>query len=130
MAELNHTIVHSRDKKLSATFLTGLLDLPDAVPYGPFLVVQTGNGVSLDYADDHEEHAAIRPQHYAFLLTDDEFDAAYGRLREQGVTHGPGPSDRTSGTINHGDGGRGVYFEDPSGHIMEFLTVPYGGWGR
>jgi catechol 2,3-dioxygenase-like lactoylglutathione lyase family enzyme len=125
MAELNHTIVQSRDKKVGATFLTGLLDLPDPTPFGPFLVVATGNGVSLDYADDPDTTGG---QHYAFLLTDDEFDAAFARLRDQGVTYGPSPWDRTSGELNTNDGGRGVYFDDPSGHVMEFLTVPYGGW--
>lgn len=126
MAELNHTIVHSRDKKTGAAFLTGLLDLPDAAGFGPFLVVQTGNGVSLDYADEDQEN--IRPQHYAFLLTDDEFDAAFARLKEQGVPYGPSPWQRDTGEVNTNDGGRGVYFDDPSGHVMEFLTVPYGGW--
>ncbi|MDQ4117538.1 MAG: VOC family protein [Actinomycetota bacterium] len=125
MAELNHTIVASRDKKAGAAFLTGLLDLPDATPFGPFVVVQTSNGVSLDYADDPDTTGG---QHYAFLLTDDEFDAAFARLEEQGVPYGPSPWERDTGEINTNDGGRGVYFDDPSGHVMEFLTVPYGGW--
>lgn len=125
MAELNHTIVQSRDKKVGAAFLTGLLDLPDATPFGPFMVVQTGNGVSLDYADDPDAKGG---QHYAFLLTDDEFDAAFARLQDQGVPYGPSPWERDTGKINTNDGGRGVYFDDPTGHVMEFLTVPYGGW--
>lgn len=122
--QLNHTIVRCRDKEKSTTFLTGLLGLPEAKPFGPFLVVETDNGVSLDYHDtDHE----IAPQHYAFLITEDEFDEIFGRIEEQGIGYWADPGQTRADTINHNDGGRGLYFEDPDGHLMEIITIPYGG---
>jgi extradiol dioxygenase family protein len=121
----NHTIVAARDKKQSATFLTELFDLPSPTPFAQFMMVTIANDVSLDYADvpDGEE---IRPQHYAFLVSEDEFDAIYGRIRAWSLEHWADPMATKSGEINHNDGGRGVYFQDPAGHYMEILTRPYG----
>ncbi len=121
---LNHTIVAARDKAASAAFLTELFDLPSAKPFGPFLVVSVGD-VSLDYADVGDD-AAITPQHYAFLVSEDEFDAIYGRIQEWGLQHWADPRRSHPGEINHNDGGRGVYFQDPGGHYLEILTRPYG----
>jgi catechol 2,3-dioxygenase-like lactoylglutathione lyase family enzyme len=120
----NHTIVAARDKKESATFLTELFDLPGPKPFAHFLVVALDHGVSLDYADagTHE----IPPQHYAFLVAEDDFDGIYGRIRQWGLDHWADPSTARPGEINHNDGGRGVYFRDPAGHYMEILTRPYG----
>lgn len=125
---LNHTIVAARDKAESATFLTELFNLPDATPFGPFLVVNVANDVSLDYAQvtDGEE---IRPQHYAFLVSEEEFDSIYGKISERGIAHWADPRQSRPGEINHNDGGRGVYFQDPSGHYLEILTRPYGSSG-
>ena len=121
----NHTIVAARDKKRSATFLTELFDLPSPTPFAQFMMVTVSNDVSLDYADvpDGEE---IASQHYAFLVSEDEFDAIYGRIRAWGLDHWADPMASRPGEINHNDGGRGVYFQDPAGHYMEILTRPYG----
>jgi catechol 2,3-dioxygenase-like lactoylglutathione lyase family enzyme len=124
----NHTIVAARDKKQSATFLTELFDLPSPTPFADFLTVTTANDVSLDYAEvpDGQE---IRPQHYAFLVSEDEFGAIYGKIRGRGLEHWADPMGSRPGEINRNDGGRGVYFQDPAGHYMEILTRPYGSGG-
>jgi catechol 2,3-dioxygenase-like lactoylglutathione lyase family enzyme len=119
---LNHTIVHASDAVASARFLTGIMGLPEPGRVYHFEVVELGNGVSLDYMDSDQ----ITPQHYAFLVSEAEFDGIYGRIQEQGVAHWADPMQRQAGQINHGDGGRGVYFADPDGHLMEALTRPYG----
>ncbi|HEY9524900.1 MAG TPA: VOC family protein [Thermopolyspora sp.] len=123
-AQLNHTIVHARDKRRSATFLADMLGLDEPVPYGPFMVVQLGNGVSMDFADDQE---TIRPQHYAFLVGEDEFDQIFRRIRDQGLPYWADPWKHRAGEYNTNDGGRGLYWEDPDGHFLEIITVPYGG---
>ena len=120
---LNHTIVWCRDRRVSAGFLTDLFGLPEARPWGPFMHVQLANGVSLDY---HEVDGPIGSQHYAFLVSEDEFDAIYGRIVDRGIDHWADPAKRAATTINRNDGGRGVYFEDPDGHFLEIITRPYG----
>lgn len=124
---LNHTIVAARDKTESATFLTELFGLPAPRPFGHFLVVAVGseNPVSLDYAEVGADDP-IHPQHYAFLVSEDEFDTIYGRICERGIQHWADPRGAHPGEINHNDGGRGVYFQDPGGHYLEILTRPYG----
>jgi catechol 2,3-dioxygenase-like lactoylglutathione lyase family enzyme len=121
--ELNHTIVAARDKLSAATFLTDLLGLPAPTSFGPFLVVTLNNGVSLDFMDTSDD---IRPQHYAFLVSETEFDKIFGRIRAQGLQYWADPFHQQSGEINTRDGGRGVYFDDPDGHVLELLTRPYG----
>jgi catechol 2,3-dioxygenase-like lactoylglutathione lyase family enzyme len=121
--QLNHTIVHSADRDASAAFLAELFGLPEPEPFGPFLVVSTGNGVSLDFMTSPEP---IAWQHYAFLVSEAEFDAIFGRIRARGLDHWADPFRRQPNEINHNDGGRGVYFLDPSGHALEILTRPYG----
>jgi extradiol dioxygenase family protein len=123
--QLNHTIVHARDKSETARHLTEILGLPEPSAYGPFLVVQVSNEVSLDVADDHGQP---HPQHYAFLVSELEFDQIHGRIRDRGLQWWADPSHRRPGEVNHGDGGRGLYWNDPNGHSLEILTVPYGGW--
>jgi catechol 2,3-dioxygenase-like lactoylglutathione lyase family enzyme len=121
--ELNHTIVNVRDKVASAAFYTEILGLPDATSFGPFAVVDVSNGVSLDLADDHGE---IRPQHYAFMVSEPEFDEIFGRIQARGLTYWADPGENHPGEINHNDGGRGVYWKDPDGHRLEIITRPYG----
>jgi extradiol dioxygenase family protein len=121
--QLNHTIVRSRDKRESATFLSEMLGVAAPVPFGPFLVVEVDNGVSLDFDDDVDE---IVPQHYAFLVSEDEFDQIFGRIQEAGLDYYADPGGQLKGEINHHDGGRGVYWADPSGHWLEIITRPYG----
>jgi catechol 2,3-dioxygenase-like lactoylglutathione lyase family enzyme len=124
--QLNHTIVSAHDSEASATFLADVLGLPAPERYGPFMVVDTDNGVSLDFIDADGE---IVPQHYAFLITEPEFDEIFGRIRERELTHWADPAQRQPGQINRADGGRGVYFSDPDGHLLEILTRPYGSGG-
>lgn len=126
MAELNHTIVLSHDKRAGAAYLAEVLALPEPASFGPFQVVETGNGVSLDYMDAGDG-AEITPQHYAFLVSDAEFDAAFDRLTARGQQYWADPGGSRPGEINTNDGGRGIYFADPSGHWLEIITVPYGG---
>jgi extradiol dioxygenase family protein len=121
--ELNHTIVSTHDKQAEARFVSEVLGLPEPGSFGPFAVIELTNGVSLDFMDVDGEIAA---QHYAFLISEDEFDAVAGRLRERGVQTWADPGHRTPG-FNTNDGGRGLYFDSPEGHNLEVLTVPYGG---
>ena len=124
--QLNHTIVSCRDQERSAEFLSGILGLPPATRFGRFLVVQADNGVSLDFA---ETTGPITSQHYAFLLGEQEFDAAFDRLRERDLPYWADPGQTRREEINTRDGGRGLYFEDPDGHLLEILTRPYGSGG-
>ncbi|ALR11964.1 bleomycin resistance protein [Mycobacteroides saopaulense] len=120
----NHTIVHSRDRDESARFFVELFGLPAAQEFGPFLNVTLQYGANLDFAT--VDAATITPQHYAFLVGEDDFDAIYGRITDRGIEHWADPRAQHPGEINHHDGGRGVYFQDPSGHYLEIITRPYG----
>ena len=122
--QLNHTIVWCSNKQQSAAFLTEILGLPEATPFGPFLVVQLDNGVSLDFC---EKEGAIALQHLAFLIEEDDFDRVFDRLRVRGLEYWADPGKEQLGQINQHDGGRGMYFDDPSGHLLEVITKPYGG---
>lgn len=121
--ELNHTIVAASDQRKSAEFLAEILGLGPPTPFGSFLVVETTNSVSLDYAQTDDP---IQVQHYAFLVSESEFDEIFGRIRDRGLDYWAGPHRHQPGQINTRDGGRGVYFEDPDGHVLEILTRPYG----
>ena len=122
----NHTIVHSRDQRESATFLAEILGLPPPGTFGPFLVVALENGTSLDFLD--EAAGKIVLQHYAFLVDEQDFDPIFARIRERGLVYWADPYKQQRGEINHHFGGRGVYFDDPSGHLLEVITRPYGSW--
>jgi catechol 2,3-dioxygenase-like lactoylglutathione lyase family enzyme len=124
--QFNHTILSARDARASAEFLAEMLGLPDPVHWGPFEVVATENGANLDFiAADGE----ITPQHYAFLVGDSEFDAIFARIGERKLTYWADPGQSKPGEINRHDGGRGCYFEDPNGHLLEIITRPYGSGG-
>jgi catechol 2,3-dioxygenase-like lactoylglutathione lyase family enzyme len=124
----NHTIVAARDKQESAEFLAELFGLPSPKPFGHFMAVELEHGATLDYADAPEGEE-IRRQHYAFLVAEDDFDAIYGKIKSRELAHWADPGRQRPGEINRRDGGRGVYFLDPSGHAMEILTRPYGSGG-
>lgn len=123
MAELNHTIVWCSDMQRSAALLTDILGLPPARPFFHFLVVDLKNGVSLDF---YQKEGAVSTQHYAFLVSDEEFDAGFAKLKDHGLTYWADPARTQPGEINHHFGGRGVYFADPDGHLLEMITKPYG----
>ena len=120
---LNHTIVAALDRHVSAAFLADVLGLRPPTTYGPFAVVELDNDVSLEFMDDERVH----PRHYAFLVSEDEFDAIFGRIRDRGLDYWADPFERQPGRINTDDGGRGVYWHDPDGHVLEIITRPYGG---
>lgn len=122
--KLNHTIVSCRDKQASASFLSEILGLPAPTSFGPFSVVQVANDVSLDFLEERTVH----PQHYAFLVDDDEFDQIHRRILARGIPYWADPGRRRPEQVNTNDGGRGLYWLDSDGHILEILTVPYGGW--
>ncbi len=120
--QLDHTIVSARDREESATFMADVLGLPAPVPNGPFLMVETANGVALDFVGSDDD---ITTQHYAFLVNEPEFDEIFGRILERGLPHWADPGQTRPGEVRRQrDGGRGVYFEDPSGHLLEILTRP------
>jgi extradiol dioxygenase family protein len=120
---LNHTIVFARDNRVSAEFLAHILGLEAGTEWGPFIPLELSNGVTLVFATvDHE----ICLQHYAFLVTEEEFDGIFQRIQDMGIAYYADPHGKQSGEINHNDGGRGLYFMDPAGHSMEAITRPYG----
>ncbi|MEW2551290.1 VOC family protein [Streptomyces zhihengii] len=121
--QLNHTAVYARDRRLSADFLAAVLGVEVGAPFGPFLPVDLGNGVTLDYYELTDE--PVQSQHYAFLVPDEEFDGMIARLEALGVTYYADPPHTEPGAVNHLFGGRGAYFDDPSGHNMEIMTRPY-----
>src|SRR5262249_12714716 len=123
---LNHTIVVSRDKEASARFLTELLGLPPHVRAGPFAVVQIGE-TSLDFV---ETDGPLEQRHFAFLVSETEFDEIFARIRERRLRYWADPFRRQADTINTYDDGRGVYFDDPNGHLLEIITRPYGSGGK
>lgn len=125
--DLNHTIVHARDPRASAAFLAEMLGRAAPVRFGPFHAVALDNGVTLDFIDAGDGPLTI--EHYAFLVSEAEFDAIFERIRARGLAYWADPAHRQPGHINHGDGGRGVYWNDPDGHYLEIITRPYGSGG-
>lgn len=125
-AKLNHTIVYCRDREQSSRFMVELLDLPAPKLFGPFAVVDVGDQLSLDFLETTQ---TIAPQHYAFLVSESEFDTVFERIRQRGLDWWADPYQQKRGEINHWDDGRGLYFEDPDGHLLEILTRSYGSAG-
>jgi catechol 2,3-dioxygenase-like lactoylglutathione lyase family enzyme len=124
--DFNHTILSARNSEASAKFLAEMLGLPAPRRWGPFQMVTTENGANLDYMDTDGE---ITPQHYAFLVGEAEFDEIFSRIRERKLPYWADPGRTRPGEINHHDGGRGVYFKDPNGHLLEVITRQYGSGG-
>jgi hypothetical protein len=125
-AKLNHTIVASRDRNASATFLAEMLGLPPPLELGHFAVVSVGDRLSLDFVESRGDVVA---QHYAFLVEEEEFDAIFERITRRGLAYWSDPFREHRGEINHWDDGRGLYFDDPNGHLLEIITRPYGSAG-
>jgi len=122
---LNHTIVAAHDKDAAAMFLTEILGLPAPSLLGPFAVVRVGD-TSLDYIDADGD---INSQHYAFLVSEIEFDEIFERIRERRLSYWADPGRQERDQINTWDDGRGLYFDDPNGHLLEVITRPYGSGG-
>jgi catechol 2,3-dioxygenase-like lactoylglutathione lyase family enzyme len=123
---LNHTIVSARNKEKTATFLTAMLGLPPHIQVGPFAVVSVSQ-TSLDFV---ETDAPIEPRHFAFLVSEAEFDEIFQRIRDRRLPYWADPFRREPNSINTYDDGRGLYFDDPNGHLLEIITRPYGSGGR
>jgi catechol 2,3-dioxygenase-like lactoylglutathione lyase family enzyme len=121
--QLNHIIVWCSDKVRSTDFLCGLLALAPPKPFSIFLVVPLENGVSLDFGQGGPGPIAM--QHYAFLMQDEAFQAAFDRIRAQGLDYWADPGRTEPGRTYSHNGGRGLYFLDPDGHLMEIMTRPY-----
>jgi catechol 2,3-dioxygenase-like lactoylglutathione lyase family enzyme len=121
--QLNHTIVWCADKVRSAAFLADILGRPAPTRFGPFQVIALDNDVALDFYETKDE---IASQHYAFLIDDQGFDAVFARIRARGLAYWADPGKSRTNEINHNDGGRGFYFADPDGHLLEIITRPYG----
>ncbi len=124
--EFNHTIIWANDSKASAVFLADVLGLPPPRRWGPFQVVETANHVNLDFMDRPGE---IPSRHFAFLVSEAEFDASFARVQQKGLDIWADPGRTQKGEINRHDGGRGFYFLDPNGHVLEIITRPYGSGG-
>jgi catechol 2,3-dioxygenase-like lactoylglutathione lyase family enzyme len=118
---LNHTIVHATNKQRSAVFLGNILGIEPSPEWGHFAPLVLDNGVALDFIDGNE----FDTQHYAFLVDEADFDAIFERILASGTGYYADPGKREKGKINHHFGGRGVYFDDPDGHLMEIITQPY-----
>ncbi len=122
--QLNHTIVNVKNKIESGRLVAEILGLPEPKPVWKFFAVKTDNGVNLDFCDYDEK---IEPMHYAFLVGDKEFDECLGRIKAKGIPYWADAMQAKPGEINTFNGGRGCYFCEPSGHLLEIITQPYSG---
>lgn len=121
MATLDHTIVPSHDKEEGARFFAWIFDLSYDGAGGYFAPVRVNEQLTLDFASADN----VDELHYAFLVSEEEFDAIFGRIQAEGVTFGSGPGSADDGTINTRRGGRGLYFSGgPDPHLWEIMTRP------
>ncbi len=118
---LNHTIVPVRDKEAAARFFAGIFGLPFEGAGGHFAPVRVNDTLTLDFAD---AAGPIASHHCAFHVSDVEFDAILRRVKAAGLAFGSGPRSLADGKLNDWSGGRGFYFRDPDGHVLELMTVP------
>lgn len=118
--ELDHTVLPARDKTSSAEFLASILGVEASAASGPFLPIEVANGVTLDYMDSDD----FRAHHYAFLVSEEEFDAIFTRIEAAEISYYADPGHRGIGELNHRHGRRGFYFDDPNGHAMEVISNP------
>jgi catechol 2,3-dioxygenase-like lactoylglutathione lyase family enzyme len=117
---LDHTIVPAKDKVASAEFFAEIFGLAVKPTVDHFAQVQINESLTFDFADE----PAVQGHHYAFHVSDAEFEAIFERVKGRGLAYGSGPFSHTDGRINTRRGGRGFYFEDPNGHLLEVMTVP------
>ncbi|NKX53171.1 VOC family protein [Arthrobacter mobilis] len=119
----NHTIIFAKDKVLSADFFARIFGVAPPRPMWSFMTIMLENGVALDFANRDGD---IASQHYAFLVSDEDFDGILVRIEAEQVPYWADPAKSLPQQINRNDGGRGVYFHDPAGHFLEAITRPYG----
>ncbi len=121
--QLDHTIVAANDKEASARFFAEIFGL-EVHLREPFAQVRINDTLTFDFADDSDHGGGtVKSQHYAFHISDEEFDAVFDRVKSKGIPYGSGPFSHADGEINTRRGGRGFYFEDPNGHLLEVMTV-------
>ena len=127
---LDHTIVPAKDKVASAKFFAEIFGLT-VTSDGHFAQVQINESLTFAFADEPEpwsgpgfDPRSGRSHHYAFHISDADFDAILSRVKAKGIPYGSGPFSHADGKINKRRGGRGFYFEDPNGHLLEVMTVP------
>lgn len=118
---LNHTIVPTRDKDETAKFYSRIFGFEYIGVFGPFIVVRVNDSLCLDFSNK----TSFDSHHYAFKVTDNDFDEIFQRIKEEKIQYGSAPDEPENMTINHNYGGRGVYFRDANGHLLEMLTVDY-----
>src|SRR5215469_7396109 len=116
---LDHTIVPARDKEASARFLARILGLRYEGPLSHFAPLRVNDTLTLDFDNDTN----FESHHYAFKVDEAEFDGIFDRVRAEGIAYGSGPGSLDDMKINHRRGGRGFYFRDPNGHVLEVLTA-------
>ena len=105
VVQLDHTIVPSHDKHDAAGFLARILGIGPPTSFGHFVTLEVANGVSLDYDDSTD----VGPQHYAFLVDDEDFDPIFRRVQDEGIVYYADPGHHQAGQTNTRDGGRGFY---------------------
>ena len=122
---LDHTIVPARDKVAAAKFFAEIFGLKVKPGEGYFAQVQINESLTFDFADDPErkQTAAVEGHHYAFHVSEAEFDAIFDRVKAKGLAYGSEPYAHTNGQIYNRHRGRGFYFQDPDGHLLEVMTV-------
>ena len=127
---LDHTIVPAKDKVASAAFFAEIFGLKVKPGQGHFAQVQINESLTFDFADEPEawggpgfDPRTGKSHHYAFHISEAEFEAIFGRVKAKGLAYGSGPYNHTDGQIYTRRGGRGFYFEDPNGHLLEVMTV-------
>ena len=118
---LNHTIINSKNNVKSARFYERIFGFNFIKEWEHFAVVKVNSTLTLDFLTKE----SFSTQHYAFKVSENEFDDIFNRIIEEGLVYGSDPYNRENMTINHHYNGRGVYFPDPDGHILEILTVDY-----
>jgi catechol 2,3-dioxygenase-like lactoylglutathione lyase family enzyme len=117
---LNHTIVPARDKQAAAEFFARIFGLHVDKEHGHFAPVRVNDTLTLLFDED----SSFESHHYAFHVSDSEFDQIFGRVRDAKLSYGSAPWSLDDGKLNDWNGGRGVYFKDPDGHVLELMTVP------
>jgi catechol 2,3-dioxygenase-like lactoylglutathione lyase family enzyme len=118
---LNYTVVSARDKDAAARFFAEIFGVRFEGLGGHFAPVRVNDTLTLDFAD---AKGAVASQHYAFHVSDTEFDAILQRVKDAGLTFGSGPRSLEDGKLNAWNGGRGFYYKDPDDHAIEMMTMP------